>query len=103
MNPFYLLAGIVVAAGVFGATLFSLAQAVMQRGRLRWAHIALVVLGIAGMGTVSLIWPAAAVGVGAALIAAGAVAVWSEKRWSKLLPIFQAVFGLALVLGIPFA
>ena len=55
-----LLTGILVAAGIFAATLFSAAQVYRQAGRLRWAHAAAALTTIAAMAALSRgLWAAA--------------------------------------------
>lgn len=98
-----LLLGIIVGASVFAASLFSGAQAYLQKGRLRWAHLAALALTVLGMATLSAVAPGAAMVVGAALIIAGLVVMVLEDGWNRILPIFQIIFGGALVAGVPFA
>jgi len=38
---------------------------------------------------------------GAACLCFGTVGIWSEARWSKLLPFAQTLFGLALIARLP--
>ncbi|MEM9011786.1 MAG: hypothetical protein AAGE18_11195 [Pseudomonadota bacterium] len=103
MTIFALLAGIVIAVGVFGATLWSFAQILLARGALRWTHGLSLLATIAGMAAITLVSPPAALAAGAALVLSAAVAGWLERRWTRLLPILQIVFGLALATGLPFA
>lgn len=97
-----LLAGIVVGAFVFAATLFSGAQAYRQKGQLRWAHLTSLLLTIAAMATLSLLWPVMAAVVGGALILAALAAMAFESGWNRVLPVFHILFGAALVAGLPF-
>ncbi|MEO1274923.1 MAG: hypothetical protein AAFV96_05840 [Pseudomonadota bacterium] len=97
-----LLIGIVVAAGIFAATLFSAAQAYMRDGRLRSAHLAAALLTIAGMGAMSLeLWIVAQL-IGPLLAIAASAALVLERGWNRLLPVFHILFGLALAARIPF-
>ena len=68
-----LLTGILVAAGIFAATLFSTAQVYRQAGRLRWVHAAAALGTIAAMAALSGgLWTAAqALGAVLALTAPG--------------------------------
>ncbi len=100
---FTLMAGILIAAALFAATLFSLVQIVRRRGPLRWSHAAALALTIVGMASLSLASPSLALLAGAALTAAALLAFRFETGWNRLLPLFQAGFGLALATGLPFA
>ena len=83
-----LLTGILVAAGIFAATLFSAAQVYRQAGRLRWAHAAAALTTIAAMAALSRgLWLAAIV---------------LERGANRGLPLFQLLFGLALLARLPF-
>jgi cbb3-type cytochrome oxidase subunit 1 len=95
--------GIIIGAAVFAAAIWSAAQSYLKTGRLRYAHLALLTLTLAGMACVSLMWPVVATVIGIALIIAGLYAVLIEERWNKLLPLAQAILGLALVAGLPFS
>ncbi|MHA3915046.1 hypothetical protein [Halovulum sp. GXIMD14793] len=98
-----LLLGIMVGASVFAATLFSGAQVYLQKGRLRWAHLVALALTVLGMATLSAVSPGAAMVVGVALIIAGLAVMALEDGWNRILPVFQIIFGGALVAGVPFA
>jgi len=56
---------------------------------------------LAGMAAISLNAPGLAVIAGAACLCFGTVGIWSEARWSKLLPFAQTLFGLALIARLP--
>ncbi|MEM9048877.1 MAG: hypothetical protein AAGC92_09170 [Pseudomonadota bacterium] len=98
-----LLGGIAIAAGVFSAFLWSAYQIVMARGSLRFCHAALVVLTVAGMASLQAAEANLAGLVGAGLLAAALAGIVLETRWSRLLPALQAVFGVALFIGLPFS
>lgn len=97
-----MLLGFTVAASVFAAVLWSLFQIVTQRGRLQWAHIGTVVFSLAGMVTISWILPPLAMVAGGLLAIAAVSAAKLEPRWNKVFPIFQLVFAISLILGLPF-
>ena len=99
---FNLLGGVLVGAGIFAATLFSVYQAMINRGALRWSHIAAVVFTIFGAAAISLIAPFTALLSGISLSIAAAAAFLLESRWNKLLSLFQLLFAMALILGLPF-
>ena len=97
-----LLTGILIAACLFAATVWSLAQIFRQRGWLRIAHTAtagttlIIMFGLAQgwiMGPVLMSFPLLVASLGAAMLEAG---------WNKLLPLILLVFALALFIGIPF-
>lgn len=98
-----LLLGLLLAAFIFAAFGWSIARAVQTSGRSRTAHVVLAGLILLGMALLSLDWPLAARLAGAALIVSGCLAALVEDGWSRLLPLFGAAFGLALLLGLPFA
>ncbi|WP_157982145.1 hypothetical protein [Oceanicella sp. SM1341] len=98
-----LLVGIVLAAGVFSATLWSAYQVFMRAGRLRWTHAALLALTIAAMGTLQLVLPGPAAVLGVLLLLAGLAGAAFERGATRVLPLMQAAFGAALLAGLPFA
>ncbi len=97
-----LLTGILVAAGIFAATLFSAAQVYRQAGRLRWAHAAAALTTIAAMAALSGGLWAAAQALGGALILVALAAIVLERGANRGLPLFQLLFGLALLARLPF-
>jgi hypothetical protein len=96
-----LLAGILMAAILFASVLWSFAQAFQQRGQVRLVYLALMALTVIGMATVSYRSGIPMRITGAALIAAGALAIRAETGTSRLLPLVQLLFGLVLLLGLP--
>ena len=98
-----LLGGVLIAAFVFAATLFSAAQAYLQSGWLRRMHLANALTIIAAMATISKVWPMTALGLGVLLIALNLVLAVLEKGWNRLLAIPALLFGVTLILGLPFA
>ena len=97
-----LLTGILVAAGIFAATLFSTAQVYRQAGRLRWVHAAAALGTIAAMAALSGgLWTAAQA-LGAVLALTAVAAVVFERGANRALPLFQLLFGLALLARLPF-
>jgi len=103
MNIFTLMVGILMAAAVFAAFIWSIFQVVQARGALRLAHGGTVVAILAGALAVSNTWVLAALPAGILLAAVSMAAAALERGWSRLLPVFPALFGLALILGLPFA
>lgn len=108
--PFFLLSALVGIAFFF-ATLFSLAQAVIMRDRLRWTHLGSVVFGLAVMTVLTLADGGPMLGLSPESLAS-AFAMWLaafsigsilfEKRWRKLYPMVQLAFALAVASGLPF-
>lgn len=99
---FQLLAGIVIAAGVFAALLWSLYQSVRQTGRLRWVHILLVSLTILGMVSISTKAILLAQILGILMLTASTVATALEPGWNRVLTIIQSIFAVSLILRLPF-
>ena len=99
---FNLMGGVLVGAGIFAATLFSVYQAAIKSGALRWSHVAAVVFTIFGAAAISLVAPFTGLLAGISLAIAGAAAFLLEKRWNKVLPLFQILFAMALIIGLPF-
>ena len=97
-----ILAGILIAATLFASVLWSFAQAFQRQGWLRSAYMALVLLTVGGMATVSLGLHAEMRLAGAGLILFGGFAAFAERGSSRLLPMIQLLFGLVLLLGLPF-
>ncbi|WP_112323281.1 hypothetical protein [Oceanibium sediminis] len=94
--------GIIVAALIFAATLFSAVQAFRQAGRLRLAHLLAAGLTIAIMACLSSeLWVLARL-TGGLCVLAGLFAFVLESRWNRLLPLVQSGFGLVVALGLPF-
>lgn len=99
---FQLLGGIVVAAGVFTAVLWSIFQGATKRGWLQYAHIAAAIFSVLGMATVSLVSPILAQITSGALLVSAIGALYFDYGWNRLFPVFQIVFSIALFLGLPF-
>ncbi len=102
MNFAYILAGILVAAALFASVLWSFTQAFQRSGRLRNIYLVLVLLTVGGMATVSLGLNIEMRLLGLCLIIFGAFAVFYERGSSRFLPLLQLLFGLVLLLGLPF-
>ena len=101
MTIITLLAGILVAAILFASVLWSFAQAFQRRGQIRVTYLALMALTVLGMATVTYRLDIPMRVAGVALIVAGALAIREETGSSRLLPMIQLLFGLALLLGLP--
>ena len=97
-----LLGGVLIGAGLFAATLFSIYQAAIKSSWFRWAHLAAVILTIMGAASISLVAPLTGFLAGVSLLICGTVVFLLEHRWNKLLALFQIIFAIALILGLPF-
>ncbi len=102
MNFIYILAGILIAATLFASVLWSFAQAFLSNGWLRNVYLVLVLLTVGGMATVSLGLNIEMRLAGGGLVILSAVAFYCERGSTRLLPMIQLLFGLALLLGLPF-
>lgn len=100
---FELMGGIVIAAGVFAALLWSLYQSVLKRGRLQYAHIATAALTLLGMASISAMSSIFAQILGILLLVTASTAAVLESRWNRVLPAIQVIFAFILILGLPFA
>lgn len=97
-----LFAGILVAACVFAALLWSIYQTIIARGKLQYVQGISAALTLLGMASISYLSLTMAIICGTCLCISAAIAVYLETRWNKVLPFFQCVFGLSLILGLPF-
>jgi len=103
VNLLVLFGGIVLAGALFAAFIWSGYQAVFARGRLRLAHLALVVLVLAGMLSLTWLWPLSARAAGGGLVLAGLAALGPEHGWARLLVVAQMLLGVVLISGLPLA
>jgi len=102
MNFPVLMAGILLAAFIFGATLYALVQAIRTKRSQRLANIVLIFGTLGGMSSIQYLNPTLAVFAGGLLAISAVVATWHEAGVSKLLPIILGLFGVILMLGLPF-
>ena len=104
MNILHLLLGATMAVAVFFAMLWSVVQAVRRRGLLRWGHLGAAVATLALFAIASREAPFQWLQIAGGLMATGALAALvAERGWTRLLPLIQAVFGGAMVAGLPLA
>jgi AcrR family transcriptional regulator len=109
--PLFLLSALVGIAFFF-ATLFSAAQVIVMRDKLRWTHLGALAFGLAVMVVLTLADGSPMLGLSPQSLAS-AFAMWLaafaaacilfESRWRKLFPVIQLVFALAVASGLPFA
>ena len=102
MTMVTLLTGAILAFSRFTALLWSARQLVAETGRLRKAHGALAGLLIAAMGALTLEWTLAIRVVGGLLAVAALAATLLEAGWTRLIPVFPLLFGLAMAAGLAF-
>lgn len=100
MTSILMIVGVFAGIAVCMATLYSLAQAMMQEGARRWAHLAFVIAMLAVMGMLlerevglarMLAWP---------LLAVGLWAFWVERGWYRLFPLMVQLFAAVLIAGL---
>ncbi len=97
------LAGVIMAAAVFGGLLFSLFRAVATKNtKARLAHIAVILSLIAAMIVLTNLWDRAAPIAGGALVIASLAAMWFDRGITRVFLLFTAAFGVAIALGLPF-
>jgi len=97
-----LMAGILLAAFIFGATLYALVQSVRTKKIQRLANLALILGTLGGMASIQYINPTTALLSGILLFVSAVVATYYEVGTSKLLPAMLGLFGIILALGLPF-
>lgn len=99
MTSILMITGLFAGIAVCMATLYSVAQAMLREGTLRWAHLALVVLTLIVMGALlEREIPLARLGAVPLLL----VAVWVftiERGWYRLFPGVVQLFAVVLILG----
>lgn len=98
---FTLLAGIVLAAFIFAALLWSVYRAVVTEGSTRLVAVLLSLNTLIGMGMLTLLEVIPALIAGVGLVILGALAIRNDPGWSKLLPFVQVIFGIVLIVGLP--
>jgi len=98
-----LFAGALMAVAILCAFLWSIYQGFTQPAPLRLAHIAAAIATVLGMMSISMLSPLLGQTFGATLLIAATAALIFETRWSRLLPAFQLVFAIILILRLPFS
>lgn len=89
-----LLIGIVLAACLFAALLWSVYRAVTQTGLHRLVQGFLAISTLIVVAAVTWDFHAMLVSGGITCAVMAAIAIWYEPRWSKLLPLVQLLLGL---------
>ncbi|MEX0969533.1 MAG: hypothetical protein WD046_03690 [Paracoccaceae bacterium] len=93
---------IIVAFCVLIASWWSATSAFRYGGRLRRAQLAALVLALLAMLMLSQDQVLASQIIGGLLVVAAAMALAWEKWQNKLFPLIHILFGLALILRLPF-
>lgn len=94
MTVFTLLIGIVIAAAVFAALLWSIYRLVTVKGRLRVNYAILALSTLLVVAAVTWNFAALSMTAGLTCAASGLIAMWADKGWNKLLPFVQVLLGL---------
>lgn len=100
MGLMLLVIGIFSGLFVFIATTYSLAQAMLSEGRIRWVHLALIIAVMGVMAALEMEWVPAARAMALPLFC---IALWAsvlEERWFKVFPILHQLFAVVLILGL---
>lgn len=98
-----LLIGILIAVGIFGATLFCVHQAVTTKAIQRVANSISIVCVIGAMAAISNIYPVLAQICGLLLAVSSCIVIVKTPGWNRIMPIILLVFAVALVMKLPFA
>lgn len=93
MNMFAILIGIVIAACIFAALLWSIYRAVVTTGRLRTTYIVLALSTLMVVSGITWTLNALLLTASVSLIVTAIIAMIYEARWSKLLPLAQLLLG----------
>jgi cytochrome bd-type quinol oxidase subunit 1 len=88
------LIGIVLAACLFAALLWSIYRAVTLTGTPRVVHAFLAISTIIVVCAVTWDFHAMMLSGGITCAVTAFIALWQERRWSKLLPLVQLLLGL---------
>ncbi|MEM9782527.1 MAG: hypothetical protein AAF899_08635 [Pseudomonadota bacterium] len=99
MGLMLLVVGIFGGLFIFIATTYSLAQAILTEGRLRWVHLALLLAVMAVMAALQFGSVTAARMLSAPLLV---LAIWAsviEERWFKLFPLLHQIFAVIVLVG----
>lgn len=99
MNLLILGLGIFAGIAIAMATLYSIAQVCLTRGRPRLAHALTLGLTLAVMAVLQWGSVPAARTLALPLMAAALWAFALERRWFRLFPVLQQLFAGALILG----
>jgi hypothetical protein len=100
MSLLALASGVVLAALVFAALVWSGWRAASGAGWARRGHGAVAVLILSGAVALTWEWPAAAQAAGAGLVVAGLLALWHERGWARALVAVAIGFGALLASGL---
>lgn len=96
-----IMGGIALSAFLFAALLWSIYRAAVTSGKLRINATFLTIYTLLGMVALTYSWVVMAQVTGVLIIITALVAIWTDPGWSKLLPVVQALFGVVLIVGLP--
>lgn len=99
---FQLLIGIVIAAAIFASLLWSIYRGTTTVGMTRSVALLLSFDTVLAMGAISFNSPNLGSFFGGCLVTLGVISIWLDQGWSRLLPLVQVIFGIVLILGLPF-
>ncbi|MEO0763325.1 MAG: hypothetical protein AAFZ09_16235 [Pseudomonadota bacterium] len=95
-----LVVAIFSALFVFIATMYSLAQFILNEGRERWTHLAIMLVVLAIFASLELRSVVGARLLALPLFCLTLWAMWIEERWFKVFPLLQMMFAIVLLLGL---
>ncbi|MEL6337170.1 MAG: hypothetical protein AAFS07_00640 [Pseudomonadota bacterium] len=100
MGLLLLVVGIFSGLFVFIATMYSVAQAMLNEDKIRWVHLALILATCTVMAFLyeRMVPPARISAV--PMFAVAFVAMWMEERWFKVFPIMQQLFAAIVIAGL---
>lgn len=97
---FAFLTGIVIAAAVFAALLWSIYRAVIVKGAMRAVYVFLAISTLLVVSGVTWNWPTLIFTSSLTLAVTAIIAIGLETRWSKLLPLVQLALAV-LCIAVP--
>ncbi|MGF1551721.1 MAG: hypothetical protein ACFBWO_04360 [Paracoccaceae bacterium] len=100
MGLLLLVAGIFAGLFVCLATLYSLAQAIMGEGSVRWAHVGAILGVLAVMTALELGSVPAARLLALPLLGLALWCAYLEERWFKVFPVLHQLFAAVLIAGL---
>lgn len=102
MTILVLMAGVFLAATLFGSVLWSGYAAFLGKGPVRLVNGGLCALTLATMAAMSFEVPWLSIGLGGFLALMALAGTAMNKGWSRLMSLPPAILGASLVTGLPF-
>lgn len=96
------LLGALLAVSLFFSLLWSLYKSASRPGKARAVHLACAALTVSGIALIDQGLVLAGFWSGMLLAVFAALALFLERRWSRLFPLAQLCLSAALVAGLPF-